>query len=533
MRASTWTGPSSDVDGFNLESEPNVVPSIEARSVATPEPQAFDENGKPRSGSGAVRKRTITDQLQQAIDTGHPPKFCMNCGSVSPPTWRPYWIRTEYGSGEDVKTGEGTGIHCIEPVSKDDEGKTLTYRIYKQWANLSPEEKESQMFEQLILCNSCGDFFKKRKIHRPDSLWANGPKPKGRKKKRSKSGQDATPAPDILDPAHLGNHLENALRQIVSQQALETANRVEAITISAGNQPQGDSRSITATLTRDISTTSIMGPPALPNHVVEDPLFGDESDDMLALQRAIQQSPARNVGSKNSPIEIDPNLESPSTIRRNLFPSPRKDGEFRGLDDMPTKSNTPTNANPRPNNMPVDSSPCPASSDKVLLPRDSIVNLVFTELDKENCPPEDEYSRQLDADLQELLKTPKKTQSRDPQLNPLATPKPAESSPLPGHNSLTPVHDLSQFLNTDSWTPSKLTLSPSWLRNLRTPGRDKNAVGGAAEQFQFGDDFFANLSSDMPLSSSPGLGVSAFASWEFYEDGTATTTTTQGLNEGA
>jgi hypothetical protein len=569
-RASTWAYPSSDIDGFNLESESNVLPTIEQRSVATPEPQAFDFDAKPRSGSGAVRKRTITDQLQQAIVSGHPPKFCMNCGNVSPPTWRPYWIRVEYGTGEEVTTGKETGIHCIEPVSKDGTGKVLTYRIYKQWANLTTQEKESQMFEQLILCNSCGDFFKKRKFHRPENMWdKDAPKPSKGRKRKAKVGQE--PTTDQLDPLVFENQLENALRRVVTvdqnDQSLEPANAVDANThgiqpnaratnnfIKRSNSSASDTVSSNSTrpsqLSRttsvnDASSAQVMGPPALPNSTSES--SWQDQNAFAALQRAIQQSPARKaaVGSKNSPIEVDPEA-SPDTVRRNLFPSPRKDGEFRGLDDMDTKT-TPTGSSSRAQkqaNFPLDSSPCPAptvvnTSSKTPPPpiddENAVVNAVLvTDIDKENCPPpEDEYTRQLDADLQDLIKTPKKSTSRDPLADNLfATPTRhqsgggiPQSSPLPmGPTGLTPINDFSQFLNGDTWSPSKLTLSPNWLRNLRTPGRTNNTGGHGNTDFQFGDDFFANLSSDMPLSSSPGLGAGAFGSWEFYEDGTATLT---------
>lgn len=53
----------------------------------------------------------------------------------------------------------------------------------------------------------------------------------------------------------------------------------------------------------------------------------------MALEKAITSSPARNLGSATSPIEIPE--ESPNPTRRLLFPSPRKDGEFKSLADPP------------------------------------------------------------------------------------------------------------------------------------------------------------------------------------------------------
>jgi hypothetical protein len=152
-RANTWSYPSSDVDGIILSSDANTN-SWAYTDAGTPEPQNQDgEKPKPRSGSGAVRQRSIVNALQKAVAAGETVKYCMNCGAINTPTWRPWWIRVEYGTGEDVQTGPETGIHCVEPVRKDDDGKVLTYRVYKQWSALTPEERDSQMFEQLMLCN--------------------------------------------------------------------------------------------------------------------------------------------------------------------------------------------------------------------------------------------------------------------------------------------------------------------------------------------------------------------------------------------
>jgi hypothetical protein len=170
-RANTWACPSSDVDGIILSSDANTNHWAYA-DAATPEPQNQDvEGSKPRSGSGAVRQRSIVNALQKAVAAGETVKYCMNCGAINTPTWRPWWIRVEYGTGEDVQTGAETGIHCVEPVRKDDEGKVLTYRVYKQWSSLTPEERDSQMFEQLVLCNRKSTYCFKRGIVNWFSLW--------------------------------------------------------------------------------------------------------------------------------------------------------------------------------------------------------------------------------------------------------------------------------------------------------------------------------------------------------------------------
>ena len=51
-----------------------------------------------------------------------------------------------------------------------------------------------------------------------------------------------------------------------------------------------------------------------------------------ALQRAIQSSPARLIGTQESPIELEDDL-TPKPTRRLLFPTPRNGGEAKSLDD--------------------------------------------------------------------------------------------------------------------------------------------------------------------------------------------------------
>lgn len=58
-----------------------------------------------------------------------------------------------------------------------------------------------------------------------------------------------------------------------------------------------------------------------------------------ALQRAIQSSPARFLGTQHSPIEIDE--VTPKPTRRLLFPSPRAAGEVKALQDRSPNAGEP------------------------------------------------------------------------------------------------------------------------------------------------------------------------------------------------
>jgi hypothetical protein len=105
----------------------------------------------------------------------------------------------------------------------------------------------------------------------------------------------------------------------------------------------------------------------------------------VALEKAIQSSPARLLGSQTSPIEIAE--ESPNPTRRLLFPSPRKDGEFKSLADPPedekSRSTTPTRSQQQKR---VTKTPTKTPT----LPLETEV------VDKENLPPADEEEAEDD-----------------------------------------------------------------------------------------------------------------------------------------
>jgi hypothetical protein len=106
-----------------------------------------------RNGSGVVRLKTITTQLEESVRTGQPVKHCRNCGEIKTPTWRPYWTRVHDGDANDVNVNDLCGIHMFETLEKNDEGKTTKYRVYKQLSHLTQVDKEQSLYEQYIFCN--------------------------------------------------------------------------------------------------------------------------------------------------------------------------------------------------------------------------------------------------------------------------------------------------------------------------------------------------------------------------------------------
>lgn len=138
----------------------------------------------------------------------------------------------------------------------------------------------------------------------------------------------------------------------------------------------------------------------------------------IALEKAIASSPARNLGSATSPIEIPE--ESPNPTRRLLFPSPRKDGEFKSLADPPevgksgSVTRTRTSSQPQKQLKVVKKiSPKPVDVKKFVdtdlnlkdrHSNGSIVGCRDEEVDKENLPPieegaEDDFAHLFDDTL--------------------------------------------------------------------------------------------------------------------------------------
>lgn len=182
---------------------------------------------------------------------------------------------------------------------------------------------------------------------------------------------------------------------------------------------------------------------------------GPELD--AALHRAIQSSPARFVGSQESPIEVEADL-TPKPTRRLLFPSPReRNGQMKTLDDLALPGSKP--------------------------PSSTIIEMAFVEEpNKENRPPQD----QEDDDLAHLFecspnvfKTPRKTPEKNGTNSDtlLKTPTPSRSSlRTVARNTRTPSGNQgSTFLPTFSSAEAKnlFPTTPSKWANLSSPSRNQ------------------------------------------------------------
>jgi hypothetical protein len=165
-----------------------------------------------------------------------------------------------------------------------------------------------------------------------------------------------------------------------------------------------------------------------------------------ALRRAIQSSPARWAGTRQSPIEVEDELGS---TRRLLFPSPRKDGSPKVLGEVAT-------------NVVQIAAECRSPKEQTA----EITN-------KENCPPTFD-AKETDAELlmlfEEELLRPSTPVQRSPAPNPFKTPTRLTPSHRPitrsVSRSIRSAKSLGQTAVYSQYSPSR---TPGSLARRRSP----------------------------------------------------------------
>ncbi|KAM0269656.1 hypothetical protein ACHAQH_009676 [Verticillium albo-atrum] len=273
-----------------------------------PAPRSPKSPKSPRSNKNLVKKAVIRLRLEEAIAAGQMPAYCTNCGAIETPTWRKIWTQERQGVPEFCEFSEKPGkITAIIVLQRDEEENPTKYQMIKKGLG---EKDSKDDWSESLLCNPCGIWLAKWKIHRPSDKWDRGQQPKTRRRgrgtrnpKRSKGGPEAT-----------------------SEAALETD--------PAG--PEGMDLS-----TEDLSKALNMGS-------VDDTNSREAS---LALEQALRNdllSPSkqhrsrhgsthsRGSGTAKSPIMVGASAEEAimGATRRLLFPSPRKDGQAKVLNEV-------------------------------------------------------------------------------------------------------------------------------------------------------------------------------------------------------
>ncbi|KAH7380241.1 hypothetical protein DE146DRAFT_289599 [Phaeosphaeria sp. MPI-PUGE-AT-0046c] len=573
--------PASDADGYVYSR--SATPNLPAQKPKAPrgkglsrsqtwsgagEPMsdapAPSDSAAPRSGSGARRKKYIKEKMEQAIAAGELPAHCKNCGEIDTPTWRKAFTRIEYGSpdtlivSKDTTSTDVIAFEVIEPT--EETGGLLSYRVFKN--NVTREEKDGKVYEELNLCNPCGLWLIKKGSMRPRKLWDKADR--GAKRKRQATAARTKSVSQDED--------------LVSDAAVP---RSEAIMPEEG---------VGAVSSVDGTADNVMPPPPIalgrsssfqpaPTTSTLDKEAAEE-----ALRRAIQSSPAGLRGSKHSPIDIDPEL-TPRPTRRLLFPSPRKEGETKSLSPIPLNTSTileDVNKDMLPEKPRCErckrlhkgcdrERPCGRCENAGIgfddcipceMPRTNwfetpVVQMASVEQespDKENCPPpaqEDDTLSHLFEDpaspkttpqkdmlFQDLLKTPTPGSRHR---NPLTPRRGGDTADLlmtpsritPSRNLLTPrgtraatiapetpfTRQLNAMLSDGNFSSPSQTIDFSNFPTFNTPGRAPFA--------DFMNDDF--LSSDMPMPSSPPKNGALGLGFELYED---PTTSTAGLWNG-
>ncbi|KAL1842515.1 hypothetical protein VTJ49DRAFT_5121 [Mycothermus thermophilus] len=254
----------------------------------------------PRYSKNFVKKQSIKEKLQSAIEKGDPPPFCSNCGAIETPTWRKIWTQDHEGVPGFHEFSDKPGcVTMIEVLERDENEQPSKYRMVKK--NLGPMDDKKKWMETL-LCNPCGIWLGKFKVHRPPDRWdkdaarLNQPRKKkagSSKSKKSRAKSEAPPNP-------------------TSEAYLTT-------------DPFGPPDS-------DLPTGNGMQMPQQdPAQAEVNPLNFQSSP----RQRLLGSTHSRGSGTADSPVRVDDEL---GTTRRLLFPSPRRDGVPKTLGELSLNS---------------------------------------------------------------------------------------------------------------------------------------------------------------------------------------------------
>lgn len=433
--------------------------------------------------------------------------FCSHCGAIETPTWRKMYLKEVDGKPSilDEQEGEGETIG-IETKETNEDGEVTKFLIRKSMKNTKDSQPGAD-FDQVVVCNPCGLWFKKFRSMRPSDRWHR--KPSSRKTKKTKA--DGSLNTDATEPPSEAFFTD----QVAPEDAIEDNSADDS-------QARPPPKQL---------------PPLRPraSSVQPQPLrrTSNESDAgqarrNAAMRRDIQSSPVRTQGSQDSPIELD---LTPQPTRRLLFPSPRRDGEVKSLEDGTVQGSA----------SPTDDVPGEQSSSKVVgVVEETTVNVnvfeAFTS-DKENMAPpldeNDDLSHLFDGSpgaffKTPLRKTPSKNTPRSQKLTNdlLKTPTPssrkrmaltpsqnaANNADMSAENFLTSPSQSRYFLRS---TPSRLERTPGgrslsgsqilgneispFSRHLAEMLNDANGMGEAftspSRQYEF---------SDMPTFQTPG-----------------------------
>ena len=474
---------------------------------------------RAKSGSGVKRKAQLKSKLHSTIAAGEMPPWCDNCGSIETPTWRKAWTKTHSGTPMDVQISKSEGgIVAIENLEECN-GVVSLFKIFKKslletdvgfTEVLLCNRKLSLFFSQILTYRSisaCGLWLHNRQCSRPRNLWKSRDQSddndkkggKGKAKKGRTSGattQSTDHSYETVLPANGSSPAEGASED--------------------SHMAEGDELQLPPLKTQRASSLQLTRFP----HSESEGM--NNSVNAAALQRAIQSSPPRLIGSQQIPIDLDgPTLKS---TRRRLFPSPNRSGESTALAENYGIGNATVSENvPREDHSTHEDSENNNADKENQVPDDDRLSNLFGEEQAETSRPSTPPPRLTETNpfqtptqqsaLRSLLSPGDAFSSAKAFFHGQSVPNrtPSKTSPRK-HISLEEMTPLTRHFHEFFSDGGLADSSPSKFIDFSSlPNLEESTSSG---QYLDGNSFEYNdfISTDAPMPSSPPPG------WGVYED---------------
>ncbi|KAK5662783.1 hypothetical protein OQA88_6191 [Cercophora sp. LCS_1] len=290
---------------------PEAAPTL-SQAFMSEAPGPIDDD-PPRYSKNQVKKQSIKERLETAIQKGESPPFCSNCGAIETPTWRKIWTQEHAGVPDFHEFSDKPGcVTMIDVLERDKGGQVSMYRLIKK--HLGPTE-DKKFWNESVLCNPCGIWLAKFKGHRPPDRWekdaARLGQPRRKRENRNGNGKGKkarTKSDGQMNP---------------TSEAYFTTDPLGPADVDFLNGKPADSQN-------DIA-----------NNDNQSQSFQSKSLNLRSSpkHRGPGSTHSRGSGTADSPIALEDDL---GTTRRLLFPSPRKDGVPKVLGEL-TTTNAQTN----------------------------------------------------------------------------------------------------------------------------------------------------------------------------------------------
>ncbi|KAK3359249.1 hypothetical protein B0T25DRAFT_91326 [Lasiosphaeria hispida] len=413
------------------ESDPITEPPAPSRSFMSEYGGPPSDSEPPRYSKNQVKKQSIKERLETAIQKGEQPPFCNNCGAIETPTWRKIWTQDHHGVPGFHEFSDKPGfVTTVDVLERDSKGLPSAYRLIKK--HLGPTE-DKKLWKESLLCNPCGIWLAKFKCQRPPDRWEKDAARLGqpRRKRENKNGNGRSKKSRSKSDAQMNP----------TSEAYFTTDPIgpgDQESPKGGHEfghPPGHQNN--ATLDNDSEK----------NRNLQSMILNSRSS---PKQRGPGSTHSRGSGTADSPIAVEDDL---GTTRRILFPSPRKDGVPKVLGEL-TVNLIQTNTNFQ--------EPKSASAGK------ENTNL---NADRADTPTPGDHD-----DLeQELFGTPPNRPSTPPPKSASSGVFKTPTRPTPSHRPIT--RSISRSIRSVRTIPK--SPGPTLNQLLRTPSKTPRSSGGS------------------------------------------------------